>query len=516
MEEAIEAVFFGDSRIEARSSHEALPAQESYSTTAQKLSVAKIGGTSLEFQQQQSNYWSNQQAETQPTCHVLPRSAKEVAVAYLVTATFGCKFAVKGGGHASFGGASSIEDGITIDLQKLNTILVSADNTVTQVGAGNRWIDVYQYLTPKNLSVVGGRVSDIGVSGLTLGGGISYFSGRYGWACDGVKNYEVVLANGRIANANLNDNPYLYWALRGGGNNFAIVTRLDLETFPQGQMLGGVINYPIIANASLFAAYQQFVADQPSDPDAALIMSFVFLQGTWVASNNFEYAKPVRNPPIFQEFFGIPALSSTERITNLTDITTELTTYTPSGFRQTYITATFKNTAEIQRQILEIFLEEMDPIKNLIGAVPALVMQPISRSVIALFSKNGGNALGLADTECPLLRKSIISPGDRLIKISESYLSHIVVNLAVSWSDAADDAQIYSVTRRVIDRSITVAKKLGVANKYIYQNYAAKGQDVFAGYGEVNRQRLIKISEKYDPKGVFQKLQPGYFKLGRF
>lgn len=147
--------------------------------------------TSLEFQQQQSNYWSNQQAETQPACRVLPRSAKEVAVAYLVTATFGCIFAVKGGGHASFGGASSIQDGITIDLQKLNITLVNSDNTVTQVGTGNRWIDVYQYLTPKNLSVVGGRVSDIGVSGLTLGGGISYFSGRYGWACDGVKNFEV-------------------------------------------------------------------------------------------------------------------------------------------------------------------------------------------------------------------------------------------------------------------------------------------------------------------------------------
>lgn len=92
--------------------------------------------------------------------------------------------------------------------------------------------------------------------------------------------------------------------------------------------------------------------------------------------------------------------------------------------------------------------------------------------------------------------------------------SYLVVNLAFAWSDAADDARVYSATQRVIERSVTAAKKLGVDNKYIYQNYAAKGQDVFAGYGEANRQRLIKISEKYDPKGVFQKLQPGYFKLG--
>ncbi|KAL8704947.1 MAG: hypothetical protein Q9225_008056, partial [Loekoesia sp. 1 TL-2023] len=123
-----------------------------------------------EYKQQQSSYWSNQQVETQPICRVLPNSAKEVAIVYLVTATFNCKFAVKGGGHAAFSGSSSIQTGITIDLQNLNSISVDAEKTITQIGAGNRWINVYEYLTPKNLSVIGGRVSDIGVSGLTLGG----------------------------------------------------------------------------------------------------------------------------------------------------------------------------------------------------------------------------------------------------------------------------------------------------------------------------------------------------------
>lgn len=98
-------------------------------------------------------------------------------------------------------------------------------------------------------------------------------------------------------------------------------------------MLGGVNNYPITANASLFAAYQNFVADQPNDPDAALILAFVYFQGEWYVSNDYEYAKPVRNPPIFEEFFAIPPLSSTERITNLTDLTAELASYSPSGSR---------------------------------------------------------------------------------------------------------------------------------------------------------------------------------------
>ena len=120
--------------------------------------------------QQQAGYWSLRQAETHPACRAAPKSAKEVAIAYLAAATFRCNFAVKGGGHAAFAGASSINNGLTIDLENLNTMTVNSDKNVTAIGTGNRWIDVYEYLTPQNLSVVGGRVSDIGVSGLTLGG----------------------------------------------------------------------------------------------------------------------------------------------------------------------------------------------------------------------------------------------------------------------------------------------------------------------------------------------------------
>ena len=112
-------------------------------------------------------------------------------MALLVSQFFQCPFAVKSGGHAAFAGASNIEGGITIDLAQLKEINVSDDRTLTRVGAGNRWGDVYSQLDPMQLSVVGGRVAGIGVGGLTLGGGISFFSGRYGWALDSVINYEV-------------------------------------------------------------------------------------------------------------------------------------------------------------------------------------------------------------------------------------------------------------------------------------------------------------------------------------
>lgn len=125
---------------------------------------------SKSYAQQQYNYWSNQQAETRPVYRVQPRCAKEVAVALLVTKYLNCPFAVKSGGHAAFAGASNIQHGVTIDLKELNQVEVSNDRTLTKVGAGNKWIDVYSKLDPQKLSVVGGRVADIGVGGLTLRG----------------------------------------------------------------------------------------------------------------------------------------------------------------------------------------------------------------------------------------------------------------------------------------------------------------------------------------------------------
>ena len=143
------------------------------------------------YEFQESQYWSQQQALVEPTCRFSPAAAEDVSLAVLTLRVTNCQFAVKSGGHAAFSGASNIEGGLTIDLVNLNKITVSADKTQTSIGAGNVWYNVYTYLQPKGLTVIGGRVSAIGVGGLTLGGGMSFFSSRYGWACDNVNKYQV-------------------------------------------------------------------------------------------------------------------------------------------------------------------------------------------------------------------------------------------------------------------------------------------------------------------------------------
>lgn len=87
------------------------------------------------------------------------------------------------------------------------------------------------------------------------------------------------------------------------------------------------------------------------------------------------------------------------------------------------------------------------------------------------------------------------------------------MSLAIMWSSPLDDDRITAAGNRVVNSSVAVAKSMNADYKYIYQNYAFSNQDVFASYGEANKQRLIEISRKYDPEQIFQTLQPGYFKL---
>lgn len=251
-----------------------------------------------------------------------------------------CKFAVKSGGHGAFSGASNIQDGVTIDLFNLNSVSLSADKTTATVGTGNTWFNVYSQLTPKGYTVIGGRVSPIGVGGLTLGGGMSFFSARYGWACDNVRNYQVVFADGSIRDVNFNS-AYkdLYFALRGGGNNFGIVTRMDLEAFPQGDMWAGSMVYVLTNDTSkaITKAFESFAVHSPEDPYGQIITAYAYAQsaGIFVIASDLQYGKPVANPPILSNFTAVQGtiVSNTLRVVDLPALTQEFNATNPYGFR---------------------------------------------------------------------------------------------------------------------------------------------------------------------------------------
>ncbi|EQL32979.1 hypothetical protein, variant 2 [Blastomyces dermatitidis ATCC 26199] len=438
-------------------------------------------------------FWSQQQSESKPACIFQPTSSSQVAIVLLMARLLNCPFAVKSGGHAAFSGASSIPDGLTIDLQRLNTIQVASDRKSVKIGPGNRWLDVYKSLEPHGLTAVGGRVSNIGVGGLTLGGGISFYSAQYGFACDNVNNFEVVVADGRILNANPESHPDLYWALRGGGNNFGIVTRFDLAAYPAGDLWAGSRIYLADDNTRrlLLDAVVKFAKDWPSDPKAALICNFAYAQGMFVAAINIEYTEAVENPPIFSSFEAIPPMIDTLGIKSLSDVTLEFKESNPDGLRQNYWTVTVNLDIEMLTFAVDAYMAGVDPIKNVTGIVPALTLQAITPAMIEKMSKNGGNALGLDSCGKPLLL--------------------VLVN--VMWADKADDEAVLKAISSIINAIKSEAKSREKLNRFIYMNYASQFQNVVESYGSANHDRLVEVARRYDPSQAFQKLQPGHFKL---
>lgn len=174
--------------------------------------------------------------QRQPWCFVSPSSPTEVAQTIIALRSAGegagdWHVAVRSGGHGS-DYQSSIDQGVTIDLTQMNATTYNPATNIASLGTGARWGDVYAELERKGVLVTGGREGVVGVGGLTLGGGVSWYSARTGFACDSVINYEVVLADGRIINANATSHSDLWRALKGGSSNFGIVTRFDVEAFP--------------------------------------------------------------------------------------------------------------------------------------------------------------------------------------------------------------------------------------------------------------------------------------------
>ncbi|KAL8854847.1 MAG: hypothetical protein Q9221_000353 [Calogaya cf. arnoldii] len=282
------------------------------------------------FQSQQNGpggYWSANEAEIVSSCRLAPRNAQEVSTAVKLLVQANCRFAVRGGGHMFWAGAANIQDGVTIDLSQMDRVVVSRNRKLTAVGAGARWQDVYSKLDPMNLSVVGGRVGSVGVSGLTLGGGNSYFAPRHGIACDGVASFQVVLANGQRVVASPEQHPDLYKALRGGGNNFGIVTQFTLRTFEQGRIWGGFILNPPNTTVENLQRLQEFNTESGNAVDRDATNNQVHLynaNGRSAVLNILVNTRPVENPEILRSFSTLqPQISNSMRITNLSEMVTE-------------------------------------------------------------------------------------------------------------------------------------------------------------------------------------------------
>ncbi len=207
----------------------------------------------------------NKRTQISPRVRVVAGSAAAVASTILWANNNGVRFAVRSGGH-SYEGLSQSPD-LVIDVRGMSGIKLAADKKSVSIGSGSLLGPVYQALTPSHLAIPAGSCFPVGVAGHSLGGGFGLLGRPFGLACDSILSMEMVDASGQIRNVSAQENPDLFWALRGGGNgNFGVVTNFNFRPSPVNMVATFSITWtkPIAQAVKIVQAWQQWLENAPS------------------------------------------------------------------------------------------------------------------------------------------------------------------------------------------------------------------------------------------------------------
>ncbi|KAK2757544.1 hypothetical protein FQN54_004513 [Arachnomyces sp. PD_36] len=452
-------------------------------------------------------YWDAENKGDRPACILFPSSAEDVSIAVkALKERPSVPFAIKSGGHQFNRGFSSTDGGVLISFRpNLASISLSEDGETAEVGPGARWQEASEALDSSNKCVVGGRIGNVGVGGYTLGGGLSFLTAQHGFASDNVVNYEAVLADGSIVNANETSNTDLYWALRGGGSIFAVVTMFTLKTHDIGDIWGGQMVFTVDKLTEVSAAITNFVANN-DDPKAAVIPTFMMI-GPVNLINLFTifffYDGPEPPAHVFADFDAIlPFIKNvkTQRYPELTDLpaaSSDAGQSTANGVNS------FPNMdAGNMTEFLEWHWNQ---------ANEAAIKRSVSRFDIQLFT--------MAIQPIPAsMQKVAAAKGPSPLAMDHRNGDKIWIEYNIGWlnpdcsedcpkavKDLLDEARSYQVDNYagVPPTNYESGDLSYVPYNPLFMNDAQGTQDVLKSYGSDNYQRLKSIHQTLDPDGFF-------------
>jgi FAD/FMN-containing dehydrogenase len=233
-----------------------------YEVLADDFAGVLIGPDDASFEEARRCH--NGLVDKRPALIARCRGATDVVEALRFARAEGLEVAVRGGGHNVAGHAVS-QDGIVIDLSLMRGVDIDPRDRTARVQGGALWSDVNREAALHGMAVTGGAISTTGVGGYTLGGGLGWLMGMCGLATDNLLEAEVVLASGEVVRAGPDDHPELFWALRGGGGNFGVVTSFVFRLHLVGEVLGGLVAHPFDAAGELLRFYRDFTTDVPDE-----------------------------------------------------------------------------------------------------------------------------------------------------------------------------------------------------------------------------------------------------------
>jgi hypothetical protein len=200
-----------------------------------------------------------------PALIVQPAGVADVISAVNFARDHDLLLAIKSGGH-NVAGNALCDGGLVLDMSTMRAVRVDPQTRTAYVEGGAQWGDLDHEAAAFNLVTTGGIVSTTGIAGLTLGGGIGWLNAKFGAACDNVLAYDIVLANGSYVRASADDHQDLFWALKGGGGNFGVVTGFLFQMHPfDGQVLAGARFYPLEKAREVLEFYRRFTRNTSND-----------------------------------------------------------------------------------------------------------------------------------------------------------------------------------------------------------------------------------------------------------
>lgn len=403
----------------------------------------------------------NRAFDTHPAVIVRCAGPSDVARALEFAQTKNLLLAVHGGGHSRLG-YGMCDGGVVIDLSGMKRVEVDASKRVARVEAGALVRDLDEATQRFGLATTSGGCPTVGIAGLTLGGGEGRLDSKYGLACDNLLSAQLVTVDGRQIEVSENSSPDLFWAIRGGGGNFGVLTALQYQLHPVGQVLSGALTYPVGRIPELLQAFVRFIAGAPDEMGA------------------FAQLLPSEQGPRFKIdvwYLGdarmgnglLVPLRALKPQTDTVKIMSYLEAQAAGGFLLTPV-------AHFQT---DLFLPELG--EAAIAAITAAVENaPPKRKVIIVTLRGAVSRVSLKDTAFALRQTGY------------------ELDIASTWSAPAEKADAVRWVEATRDRLQPFAH--GV---YVNQLGDTSDQLVRSAYGS-NYARLVEIKKKYDPDNVLR------------
>lgn len=410
-------------------------------------------------------------------CSFEPATTKDVGIALRILGQTQAPFGIKSGGHAVNAGFSSTP-GVQIALNAFSDIVYNSATQTVTVGMGVVWDDVYTALEQYNMTVVGAKATNIGVGGVVLGGGYSYLTNQYGLSSDNVVALELVLPNGTVTDVTSSTNPDLFFALRGGFNNFGIVTRVTLNTYPQSKVWGGLITYSQDQWEEVSLAIANFGANV-TDPKAFVYNSFSYISGVAQVLSILFYDAPTCPDGIFDEFLSIHHLDTDISTRSYISIIQFLDSDITAGLRSVFHWVAMENVTM--------------PVLNTIAKETLLwgsELTPSSAQTLVY-----GVAVCL-----PTLYDHATSPTAYPPSRSRGYS---FIEMYYGWTDSNSDNTMLNAINASAQNMTQTLTNYGqdIANVAVYPNSAPPDMSLDRMYGN-NLPRLQAIKNAVDPDNV--------------